>query len=85
MIAETGTISARGQVAIPSNIRKALDLKEGDQILFMTDGSNLIIKKPNWEKFLEMTEPFRNAKKRIQEEDVVDLVHAWRRKHSPRH
>jgi AbrB family looped-hinge helix DNA binding protein len=85
MHAEIGTISARGQVAIPANIRQIHDLKEGDQVLFVSDGKNLMLKKPDWKKFLELSEPLRNAKKKIQEEDVVGLVHAYRRKHPPRH
>ena len=31
---EIGKISSRGQIAIPSDIRKELDLKEGQRVLF---------------------------------------------------
>lgn len=35
---EMGTISARGQVAIPAEIREKMHLKEGEKVLFMLEG-----------------------------------------------
>lgn len=79
-IIEIGTISSRGQIAIPSKIRGELELSEGEKVLFVLDGDTLIIKKVMTKKtFSELTEPFRRAKKKIREEDVVDLIHKIRK------
>jgi AbrB family looped-hinge helix DNA binding protein len=79
-IIELGTISSRGQIAIPSKIRGQLELNEGEKVLFVLDGDTLIIKKVMTEKtWAEVTHPLREAKKKISEEEVVDLVHKVRR------
>ena len=75
-----GTISARGQVAIPSDIREKMDLKEGEKILFFLEGDSLMIKKVENLSWGEITKPLREAKKKIKEEDVVDLIHKLRKK-----
>ena len=77
-IIEMGTVSSRGQICIPNDIRENMGLKEGNKVLFvLTDGS-LIMKKVNTQSFAEITKPLREAKKKIREEDVVDLVHRFR-------
>jgi AbrB family looped-hinge helix DNA binding protein len=79
-IIELGTISSRGQIAIPSKIRAELDLGDGEKVLFVLDGDTLIIKKVMTKKtWAEITKPLRGASKKIREEDVVDLVHKYRR------
>ena len=77
---EIGTVSARGQVAIPTDIRQKMDLKEGEKILFFLDGDALLIKKVQNLSWNEITKPLREAKKRIKEEDVADLIHKIRKK-----
>jgi len=80
-IVEIGTISSRGQIAIPADIRRQLKLEEGEKILFVSGEDTLIIKKVTAEKtFAELTEPFRKAKKKIREKDVVDVIHRLRKK-----
>jgi len=44
-IIEIGKISSRGQIAIPSEIRKRLELEEGKKVIFILDGDTLIMKK----------------------------------------
>lgn len=79
-IIELGTISSRGQIAIPSSIRGELELNEGEKVLFVLDGDTLIIKKVMTKKtWAELTKPLRSAAKNIREEDVVDLIHRMRR------
>ena len=79
-IIEMGTISSRGQIAIPAKIRAELNLTEGEKVLFVSDGENLLMKrvmnKKSWE---EVTRPFREAQKNIREDEVVDLIHKMRR------
>lgn len=81
-IVEIGTVSSRGQVAIPSNVRKKLELNDGEKILFAVEGDSLIIKKFNTEKtWEEVTKPLREAarKKGFNESDVEGIVHRFRK------
>ncbi len=76
---DMGTISARGQVAIPVEIREKMHLKEGEKILFVLDGDSLLIKKVSSMSWKEITKPLHEAKKKIREEDVSELVHRIRK------
>lgn len=77
---DMGTISARGQIAIPTEIRDKMHLKEGEKVLFFLEGDSLLIKKVESLSWAEITKPLREAKKKIKEEDVPDLVHKLRKK-----
>ena len=79
---EMGKISARGQVAIPTEIREKMHLKEGQKILFVLAGDTLMVKKVNTETFAEITKPLKEAAKKagLKEEDAVDIVHRARKK-----
>jgi len=77
---DIGKVSSRGQVAIPSGIREKMQLKEGEKILFFLEDDALLIKKVENLSWGEITKPLRNAKKKIQESDVSDLVHKLRKK-----
>lgn len=75
-----GTVSSRGQIAIPLKIRKEMGLKEGSNVMFFFNGDSLVIKnvdKLSWE---EITRPLREAPKKIKEDEVVDLIHRLRKK-----
>lgn len=77
---DMGTISARGQIAIPTAIRDKMHLKEGEKVLFLLEGDALLIKKVESLSWAEITKPLREAKKNIREEDVPDLVHKLRKR-----
>jgi len=74
-----GKISSRGQVAIPADIREHLGLEDGTRVLFFTEDDTLLMKKVTQQSFAEITKPLREAKKKIREEDVVDLIHRFRK------
>ncbi len=76
---ELGTISSRGQVAIPSDMRKEMGLEEGTKILFFLEDDTLLIKKVSTQSWKQITEPLRIAKKKIEEKDVDKLVHEMRK------
>ena len=76
---DMGTVSARGQVAIPTDIREKMHLTEGEKILFVLEGDSLFIKKVSSVSWDEITKPLREAKKNIREEDVPELVHRIRK------
>ena len=76
---EMGTISARGQICIPNSIRKEMGLKEGSKVLFFLSDDSLLMKRVNTQSFAEITKPLKDAKKKIREDEVVDLIHKIRR------
>lgn len=76
---EIGKISSRGQVAIPQDIREKMGLNEGTKILFVLENDTLLIKRISQQTFAEITKPLREAKKKIKEEEVVDLIHRFRK------
>lgn len=82
-IIELGTISSRGQIAIPSKIRAELELSEGERVLFVLEGDTLLVKKVTSKKtWEEVTRPLREAAKKsgFKESEVVDLIHRIRAK-----
>ena len=81
-IVEIGTISSKGQVAIPSQIRDEMGLEEGSKVLFVLADDTLLIKMVNTKTFAEITKPLKEAarKEGLKEEDIVDLVHRARKK-----
>jgi len=78
-IVEMGTVSSKGQICIPSDIRAEMGLSEGNKVLFLLQDGSLLVKKVDTEAFAQITKPLREAKKRIKEDDVVDLVHRMRK------
>jgi len=77
---EMGTVSSRGQIAIPSGIRSKLGLEDGSKILFFLEDDALLMKKVTPSSFAELTKPLREAKKRIGESHVNQLVHKMRKR-----
>lgn len=77
---EMGTISSRGQIAIPATIRKELNFKEGQKVLFFLGDDTLLMKKVTKMTFAELTRPLRKAKKKIKESEVNALIHKLRKK-----
>ena len=76
---EMGSVSSRGQIAIPSSMRKELGLEEGSKVLFVLKDDTVLMKKVTVESFAEITRPFREAKKKIKETDVNALIHKARK------
>ena len=76
---ELGTVSSRGQICIPNDIREDMGLEEGSKILFVLADDSLLIKKVNMKTFAEITKPLKEAQKKIKESEVVDLIHKVRR------
>ena len=77
---EMGKISSRGQIAIPSDIRAQLGLEEGSKVLFFTADDTLMMKKMTLASFAELTQPLREAKKKIKENQVNELIHKMRKR-----
>lgn len=75
-----GKVSSRGQVAIPSEIREKMHLKEGEKVLFLLKGESLLVKKIGSVSWREVTRPLRGARKSITEDEATALVHRLRKK-----
>lgn len=75
---EMATVSSRGQICIPNDIREGMGLKEGSKVIFVLTDDSLIMKKVNMQTFEEVTRPLREAKKKIKEKEVVNLIRKLR-------
>lgn len=80
-IIEIGTVSSRGQVVIPNDIREEMGLKEGSKVLFVMADGSLLIKRVDTQTFAEITRPLKEAAKkaRLKESDVNDMIHRMRK------
>ena len=80
-VIEMGKISARGQIAIPAEIRREMDLQEGQRILFVLENDTLMIKKITTQTFSQITKPLKEAMKKtnLQEKDVPELLQQFRK------
>ncbi len=76
---EIATVSSRGQICIPNDIREDMGLDEGSKVLFFLTGDSLIMKKVTVKNFEEMVKPLHEAKKKIREDQVADLIHKIRK------
>ena len=68
MEVELTRVSEKGQVVIPSSLRKVMKIQKSDQFLVFGEGNTIILKKvekPAFEKsFDEIAEPIREAVKK---------------------
>jgi AbrB family looped-hinge helix DNA binding protein len=80
-IIEMGTVSSRGQIAIPSDIRTQLGLIDGSKVIFFTEDDTLVMKKVTTKTFAEVTKPLKEAVKKagLKEEDVPNMIHRFRK------
>ena len=49
-----GSITTKGQITIPKEIRTSLDLKEGDKVIFAIEDGQATIKKASRERLSEI-------------------------------
>jgi AbrB family looped-hinge helix DNA binding protein len=76
---EMGTISARGQVCIPSSMREDLGLEDGSKIIFLKMGDSVLMKKASLETFEAITKPLKEEMRRMGiKDDSVAMVHKMR-------
>ena len=54
MEVSVGSVTTKGQITIPKEIRDALRLKEGDRILFTIEGERAVIRRVSDEKLSEI-------------------------------
>ncbi len=64
-------IDDKGRICIPSEIRKMLNIKSGEKILFQIQGDTIILRKPSSiEDFINKSEAFSKKLKEITKEPI---------------
>ena len=79
---ELAKVTYKGQITIPLEIRKMLNLKEGSKVLFFKKGDEVVIKNSAMLALEEVQEAFEGEAERlglISEDDVVELVKKHRK------
>jgi AbrB family looped-hinge helix DNA binding protein len=74
-------VSANGQVTVPVDIRRKLQLREGDKLLFIERDGEIVINNASSTAIVRAQAAFAGAAKDfgvVTEEDVQDLVDAMR-------
>ena len=74
---ELAKITTKGQITIPVQIRKMLNLKDGDKVVFIQNGSNVIMENSTKLALKEAQEGFIGVAEKLgikTEQDVVDLI-----------
>ena len=74
---DVAKVSIKGQVTIPSEVRKRLGLKSGDKVVFAEKGDNIILLNSNRVAFEEFQREMTGEAQKAglnSEQDVVDLV-----------
>lgn len=82
---EITSISSRGQVVIPQNIRDRLGIKEGEKFIVLGQGNTVILKKvesPSFKDFEELIKKTRKFSKdnNLNERDMEEAIKKARAK-----
>lgn len=81
---ELAKVMAKGQVTIPVNIRKKLNLKEGDKVIFVEQDGNIIIANSAMIALRKIQSAFEGEAEKLglkTEEDVVKMLKDVRKKY----
>jgi len=79
---EIAKVMSKGQVTIPINIRKKLNIKEGDKVVFIEKDGNMVIANSAIIALQKIQDDFEGEAERLgleTETDVVKLVKEVRR------
>lgn len=74
---ELAKITSKGQITIPAPIRKLLGVKDGDKVLFVQEGSKVVMMNASINALLEAQKEFQGVAEELglkDEQDVVDMV-----------
>ena len=73
---ELAKITTKGQITIPIQIRRKLNLKDGDKVVFIEQDGKVVIENSTRVALAEIQEAFKGEAERLglkTEEDVVNL------------
>lgn len=73
------SVSSKGQIVVPMDIRKELNLASGTKLMILTDGSNLLLKpvqEPKMETFRNLIKASRAYAKKagLKKSDVAKAI-----------
>lgn len=74
---ELAKITSKGQITIPIQIRKKLNLKEGDKVVFITEGDKILLENSTKLAIKEARKGFEGLAEELglkTEDDVIHLV-----------
>ncbi len=74
---ELAKVTSKGQITIPSAIRKLLEIREGDKLLFVEEGDRVVIMNASTTALVKAQKAFEGEAEKQglkNEQDVVDLV-----------
>jgi antitoxin PrlF len=74
---EIAKVTSKGQITIPVEIRKKLNLKNGDKVVFIEDQDKVFILNAAKAAFINLQKAFAGEAERAgiySEEDVVNIV-----------
>ena len=83
LILELARVSSKGQITIPIEIRKKLNLKEGDKVLFVEKEGNVFILNASVVALKEMQDNMKDEsmkKKKKKKKEVNEYVEKIREK-----
>ncbi len=67
------TVTSKGQITIPKEIRESLGLKEGKKVVFITEGSRAIMM-PKTKDPLKKLDELRKGLPRISETELKQMI-----------
>lgn len=79
---ELARITSKGQITIPIGIRKKLNLKEGDKVIFIEEGDKIVVANSSMIALKELQEGMKGVAEEqgiYAEEDVNRLARDVRR------
>lgn len=75
---EVTSLSSKGQIVIPKNIREELGIKEGTKFIVLTNSGNLLLKKveePNLSEFESLLNESRQiGRRKMQLKNKVEKI-----------
>ncbi|KAA5806237.1 AbrB/MazE/SpoVT family DNA-binding domain-containing protein [Thermoanaerobacterium thermosaccharolyticum] len=87
---ELAKVTVQGQITIPKEIRKKLNIKDGDKVIFLEENGKIIIENSAIVALREAQDAFKGEAERLglkDEQDVVKLVkevrnEMWEERHA---
>jgi len=82
IVFDVSRVTSKGQVTIPIEMRRQLGIKEGDKVVFINNGKNIIIANAAMAAFAELQEAFAGEASRLglkNEDDVAAMIKEIRR------
>jgi len=74
---ELAKVTVRGQITIPIEIRKKLNIKDGDKVVFLEENGKIIMENSAMVALREVQDAFKGEAERLglkDEQDVVNMV-----------